>query len=348
MKRASTDARHSIHVGQLLVLPLYLLNKRAFQTCMTATKESAALLIISIMHWWAPSAVRVVTDASIRDEIGVSDGKLSCNFAKRAVIIANHQTFTDWVYLWFMAYTESLHAWLYIMLKRDLLWIPGIGLGLRLFGFIFVDRSWTTDESRLRRTMAKLNERKDDPMWLLVFPEGTNINARAKALSAKFAAKTGQPDTRHTLLPRATGLLLCLRSLEPTVEWMYDCTIAYQGILEGEYATTTYTFRGTFFQGKQPRSVGLHWRRFRIADIPLEDEEDFAKWVVARWREKDELIEAYLKTGRFPCEGGAMPEVPVATHSPLEYLRIFLPLFAAVCVVGIVWMSYYWLSRIIR
>jgi hypothetical protein len=48
--------------------------------------------------------------------------------------------------------------------------------------------------------------------------------------------------------------------------------------------------------------VNVHWRRFAVADIPLEDQKEFDAWLRARWAEKDALMDQYFETGRFPSE----------------------------------------------
>ena len=69
-----------------------------------------------------------------------------------------------------------------------------------------------------------------DPMWLLIFPEGTNLSANTRARSAAWAKKSGVQDLRHAVLPRSTGLQFCLQQLDGTVDAVYDCTIAYEGV----------------------------------------------------------------------------------------------------------------------
>ena len=69
-----------------------------------------------------------------------------------------------------------------------------------------------------------------DPMWLIIFPEGTNLSANTRQQSRKWADKQGIKDLEHQLLPRSTGLLYCLQELKGTVDWVYDCTLAYEGV----------------------------------------------------------------------------------------------------------------------
>lgn len=63
--------------------------------------------------------------------------------------------------------------------------------------------------------------------------------------------------------------------------------------------------------------------------MPLEDEEEFAKWLQDRWYEKDELMEQYISTGRFPANGAGIKghiETEVRTKYWFEFVKIFVML----------------------
>lgn len=91
---------------------------------------------------------------------------------------------------------------------------------------------------------------------------------------------------------------------------------------------------GTYFEGRPPKSVNFYWRRFRIAEIPLEDNEQFDHWLREQWYEKDRLMETYRTTGRFPPHAAAPGEAKgksvdyieteVRTKHWFEFLRIFV------------------------
>lgn len=107
---------------------------------------------------------------------------------------------------------------------------------------------------------------------------------------------------KHGLLPRSTGLQFCLQELKTTTNWLYDCTIAYEGVPQGQYGQDIYTLRSSFFEGRPPKSVNMFWRRFRISDIPLDNDEAFGRWLNNRWREKDYILEYFYKFDKFPAE----------------------------------------------
>jgi lysocardiolipin and lysophospholipid acyltransferase len=46
----------------------------------------------------------------------------------------------------------------------------------------------------------------------------------------------------------------------------------------------------------------MYWRRFAMSSIPLSDQKEFESWLIQRWREKDELLEQWYDTGRFPSD----------------------------------------------
>jgi hypothetical protein len=229
------------------------------------------------------------------------DGSLQCNFSDRLVLMANHQLYTDWLYLWWIAYTNNMHGFIYIILKESLKNIPIIGWGAQFYNFIFLARNWEEDQRTFKKHLGKLN-RKGDPMWLIIFPEGTNLSQTTREKSKKWAEKNGLQDMKHQLLPRSTGLKFCLNELRETTDWLYDCTIAYEGVPPGQFGQDIFTLRSSFFEGRPPKSVNMHWRRFHLDDIPIENTHAFEVWLRNRWREKDYMLEYFQRNNRFPAE----------------------------------------------
>ena len=269
---------------------------------MAYTKECFAILITCLTQWWAPTKVRVSGDSSMIGQlIQRKDGSLQCNFADRMVLMANHQLYTDWLYLWWIAYTNNMHGFVYIILKESLRSIPIIGWSAQFYNFIFLARNWEEDQRRFKKALARINS-ATQPMWLIIFPEGTNLSATTREKSKAWAAKNNLQDMKHQLLPRSTGLRFCLNELKDSTEWLYDCTIAYEGVPSGQFGQDIFTLRSTFFEGRPPKSVNMHWRRFHISDIPIQNTKAFEVWLRNRWREKDYMLEYFQKHSRFPAE----------------------------------------------
>ncbi|KAF7578837.1 PlsC, 1-acyl-sn-glycerol-3-phosphate acyltransferase [Pyrenophora tritici-repentis] len=292
----------AISASQFLGAPLKLIDPQFYDAYMAYTKECFAILITCLTQWWAPTVVRVSGDSSMVGQlIKRKDGSLRCNFSDRMVLMANHQLYTDWLYLWWIAYTNNMHGFIYIILKESLKNIPIIGWGAQFYNFIFLSRKWEEDQRTFKKHLSKLNK-KGDPMWLIIFPEGTNLSPTTRERSKQWADKNGLQDMKHQLLPRSTGLRFCLNELKETTDWLYDCTIAYEGIPPGQFGQDIFTLRSSFFEGRPPKSVNMHWRRFRISDIPYENTHAFEVWLRNRWREKDYMLEYFSRHTRFPAE----------------------------------------------
>ena len=279
-----------------------LIDPQFYEGYMAYTKECFAILITCLTQWWAPTVVRVSGDSSMVGQIiQKKDGSLQCNFADRMVLMANHQLYTDWLYLWWIAYTNNMHGFVYIILKESLRNIPIIGWSAQFYNFIFLARNWEEDQRRFKKALARLNS-VTQPMWLIIFPEGTNLSSTTREKSKAWAEKNKLQDMKHQLLPRSTGLRFCLNELKDTTEWLYDCTIAYEGVPPGQFGQDIFTLRSTFFEGRPPKSVNMHWRRFHISDIPIQNTKAFEVWLRNRWREKDYMLEYFQKHTRFPAE----------------------------------------------
>lgn len=292
----------SISASQVMGAPLKLIDPVFYEGYMAYTKECFAILITCLTQWWAPTVVRVSGDSSMIGQlIKTKNGDLRCNFSERLVLMANHQLYTDWLYLWWIAYTNGLHGFVYIILKESLKNIPIIGWSAQMYNFIFLARNWEEDQRRFKKALSKLNNPKD-PMWLIIFPEGTNLSASTRQKSEKWAEKNGLQDMKHQLLPRSTGLRFCLNELKDTTEWLYDCTIAYEGVPPGQFGQDIFTLRSSFFEGRPPKSVNMHWRRFHISTIPIHNTKAFEVWLRNRWREKDYMLEYFSRHTRFPAE----------------------------------------------
>lgn len=84
----------------------------------------------------------------------------------------------------------------------------------------------------------------------------------------------------------------------------------------GQYGQDIYTLQSSFFEGRPPKSVNMHWRRFRISSIPLHNDKAFEVWMRNRWKEKDHYLDYYQRTGHFPSTD------PWKASSPAEIFKI--------------------------
>jgi len=222
---------------------------------------------------------------------------------------------------------------------------------MQFFKFIFLARSWASDREQLASHLSILGEqaeREDNPLTLILYPEGTLVSPDTRPISKKFADKMGIPDMTNILLPRSTGLHYSLRSLAPRIPSLHliDLTIVYPGIPPLKYGQSYYSLRSIFFDRVPPPVIHVHLRVFNVAqDVPIgevstfnpavvpkgppnghateidfseEEKEKFDLWLRELWRDKDQLITKFLETGSFTAE---KPDAITKVEIPLELRR---------------------------
>lgn len=314
-----------IQINQILGMPLYLYDKSWFYAWIARTKQQFAMVCVTIAQLFAPTRVVVTGDESTGHQIKSGTyGRVETGFNERMILMSNHQIYADWIFIWWAAYTSRMHGAIYIVLKDSLKWIPVIGTGMQLFGFIFMARNWERDRPAIEHRLKQLQADKDWPMWLLLYPEGTNLSPTTIEKARTYSKKVDGPFLERTLLPRSTGIRYCVKNLKKTVEYIYDCTIAYEPI-DSIFAAKKYTLRSMFFEGRPPKRVHMHWRRFAIRDIP-EEEKAFEQWLYERWVEKDKMLVDFYKQGKF--EATKRVEADMGLRHFSEILDIWTPLLA--------------------
>ena len=86
-------------------------NTKWYQKCMDSTKNYFIMIVTAILSIAAPSKVRITTcDDSIAKGRFLMDsqkGRISSTLRPNVVVICNHQIYTDWIYLWWVAYTSD-------------------------------------------------------------------------------------------------------------------------------------------------------------------------------------------------------------------------------------------------
>jgi lysocardiolipin and lysophospholipid acyltransferase len=230
----------TLHLQQWLGAPLYFYAQGHYYSWQALCKQHFALVLVSLTGWWTPTTAYVTWDPSVAGEVQqTASGDIKLSFPERLVLISNHQLYSDWIFLWWAAYSAGRHGHLFIVLKESIKYIPLLGPGMMYFSFIFLSRKWESDKPRLQHRLKKLQLTTQsflsgpsgmDPMWLLIFPEGTTLCENGRIASKKWAEKSGVEDLRNTLIPRSRGLQFCLEELKSNVEFVYDCTLSYEGI----------------------------------------------------------------------------------------------------------------------
>lgn len=284
-------------------LPLRLISVDWYKAWVSYSKQLFCILIIFITQQWTPLNVTITGDLSTKGlfEIDPDTKLFESHFDPRAIVISNHQLYSDWVYLWWVAFTSKFHGNIYIMLKDSLKNIPIFGWGMRFYKFIFLSRKWAKDQKIMAENLGRINADLQSPAWLILFPEGTTLSKNGVMSSTAYADKQIPPKRvpEHCLLPRTTGLRFSIEQLHESVEYIYDATIAYSGIPDGVFGEDYYTLKKMYLHGVFTPSISIYWRKYKISDIPWQDEVKFEKWLYDLWYEKDKLLDSRIRNGEF-------------------------------------------------
>jgi 1-acyl-sn-glycerol-3-phosphate acyltransferase len=220
-----------------------------------------------------------------------------------ALILSNHPSTADWMYLfsWLPRQGSLLH--LKIVLKGALHGAPVIGWALQCCRYLFLERNWEKDQKHMEcivQHWAKAGTRvgapTDDqpaaaaPVQLLLFPEGTDLRPVSFDQSAAFVAKSAAAGMQlipfeHLLQPRVTGFVHLVKLLRSTgsVKAVYDLTLA---------STPVPVTIENLARGVAPEHFHVHLRRFDLAALP-KDDAALAQWLLQRWTEKEKLLQGF-------------------------------------------------------
>lgn len=281
--------------SMLVGFPIYFFSESVWRAWQDIFKGTFGLIMTTLMWLANPSKMRIYTSSeSLKFRVD-HHGILQSHFAKRALIISNHQTYSDWVYMWYLAYTANLQGSVLVALKKSLKNIPVLGWSMQWFHFLFLSRKWDEDKEQIEDTAKFLAKDKSWSSWLMLFPEGTVCNESTWKRTEEFAIKTGVPPQllpKHMLLPRVKGLYSILQGLDDALPVLYDFTIVYEPVSSNpsEAVEQRFSLKRTFLEGRGPQTVKLHIRSFMMHEIPYkESEEAFQQWLYERWSEKDQI-----------------------------------------------------------
>ncbi|WFD33201.1 hypothetical protein MCUN1_000014 [Malassezia cuniculi] len=151
------------------------------------------------------------------------------NLPRRGIWMVNHQLYTDWLYLWGLAYSTGLGGRFFCVLKASLGKVPVLGPAMAPARFILMSRNWERDEKPMTKTLQCIAKESGDEFVLQIFPEGTDLARKSLAKSQEFARKNGFPIFERTLAPRSTGIQHCIEILGKEIPDMHllDFTLAY-------------------------------------------------------------------------------------------------------------------------
>ncbi|XP_041418517.1 lysocardiolipin acyltransferase 1 [Xenopus laevis] len=210
---------------------------------------------------------------------------------ERSVIIMNHRTRLDWMFLWNCLLRYSYLRLEKICLKSSLKAIPGFGWAMQVAAFIFIHRKWEDDKNHFEAMLDYFCDIKEH-LQILIFPEGTDLTDNTKARSDEFAEKNKLQKYEYVLHPRTTGFTFIVDRLREgnNLDAIHDITVAYPHNIP---QTEKHILNGNF-----PKEIHFHVCRYPVSSLPVSKEE-LQLWCQQRWKEKEDRLRAFYQGERY-------------------------------------------------
>ena len=195
------------------------------------------------------------------------------------LVVSNHQGWADIMVL----QTTLLGRIppLKFFTKKELIWVPGVGLAMKLLGFPYVRRfsreQITKDPSLIELDRAAIDDAcagfKDHPSSVLNFLEGTRFTpAKHAAQGSRFT---------HLLKPKAGGFAMVNEALHDQLTGVVDVTITYPD----KHAPGFWDF----WCGRAPM-IGF---RAELLSPPAPERAAVETWIDDLWQQKDAYLEVH-------------------------------------------------------
>jgi lysocardiolipin and lysophospholipid acyltransferase len=261
-------------------IPFILLNRRIYFRWCSSVMGYFLLMVTCLLEDLFGIKIVVTGDNLTNDK-------------KRSLIILNHRTRMDWMYIWMLHSRIQILEQLKIVLKAQIKHIPFIGWGIEHVGYLFLERRWEDDKDRIKNVINYYKSNQS-PVSILIFPEGTNLSAKTKVKSNAYAAKQTVYNRpyEYCLHPRVTGFTYLLNTMraDNMIDTVDDITIGY----EGNFPVTELDL----LKGHLPKIVHFDVKRYNINEIPKEDEQ-IDQWLKTCWDEKENRLKEFYSKNQF-------------------------------------------------
>lgn len=254
-------------------------------------RRACGALSAAIAESWIGVNNRLI-DAFTHTAFTVNDAMpLRCD--GRYLVLANHQSWVDILVL--QKIFNRRIPLLRFFLKRELFWVPVLGLAWWALDFPFMRRHTREQIARrpelagrdIETTRSACEKFRDIPVAIMNFVEGTRFTA------AKQAAQSSP--YRHLLKPKSGGVAFVLDAMGDALEAILDVTIVYPA---------GHPTMVDLFAGRIPE-VRVEVRQRAITRELIGDyqndaafRERFQQWMNVLWAEKDATFERLLGSAR--------------------------------------------------
>lgn len=246
-----------------------------------------------------------ITQDIARDVEGVDGFDATASY----LVLSNHRSWADILVL--------QHVWkhripfLKFFLKRQLIWVPLLGIAwwaldfpfMKRYSKQFIEKHPELKGKDLETTRRYCEKFKKSPISVINFVEGTRFDEKKRQYQ--------NSPYQHLLKPRAGGVATVLSAMGENLEAIIDVTLVYP---ENSAPLPFWDF----LKGKIPRVV-MRAKRIEIpqefvrpgAETDPEFRQRFQDWLNALWDEKDrqigEILQQYARPKESTGSGSERP-----------------------------------------
>ncbi|AFN83930.1 putative 1-acyl-SN-glycerol-3-phosphate [Encephalitozoon romaleae SJ-2008] len=216
----------------------------------------------------------------------------------RNVVISNHLTEYDWLFVCCVLHYLKRFEDLCIILKMSLRNIPLLGYGMKFFQFIFLNRKVSKDREIIMSGASRL--KKEGKYDLLLFPEGTYIDKCSHPKSHKWSVEANVEvegkgfDPEEVLIPRTTGFKILRENIRDDMEGVIDLTMIGNPYVK--YPNDVFSYWDVIINKSQKVNF-----MFFLDYIPNNDGMDGDDFLLKLFEEKEKMISRFRKENGDRC-----------------------------------------------
>ncbi|XP_009387255.1 1-acyl-sn-glycerol-3-phosphate acyltransferase PLS1 [Musa acuminata AAA Group] len=257
-------------------------SKSLYRRINRVVAELLWLQVIWLVDWWAGVKVQLFADSKTYALMG----------KEHALVISNHKSDIDWLVGWILSQRSGCLGSTLAVMKKSSKFLPVIGWSMWFTEYLFLERSWTKDESTLKSGLQQLKD-FPRPFWLALFVEGTRFTPAKLLAAQEYATSQGLPIPRNVLIPRTKGFVSAVSIMRSFVPAIYDVTVAIPS--DQPPPTMFRILKG------QSSVVHVHIKRHEMTDLP-ETDEGVSQWCKDIFVAKDALLDKHKSEGTFGVE----------------------------------------------
>ena len=265
--------KHLVSIVLLIIWYIYI--SYGYLTPMLIIKEEKIInnIIRQSFQMLSSYLVEYVFNSKIyyNENIIQTEGKID-------ILLANHNNIFDGFLILHILKCMDISKWVCVG-KKELMYIPGLGLNFLFDDHIKLSRKWEEDKLTLEKQLDNIKEG-----LIIIFPEGTRFSLDKLKEGQEFSKNNNYPIYDNLLVPKSKGLLTIINYLKKINKFgkIYDLSIIYEKFHKSESTNI-----------KLLEDIDNIYLIMRELELDFDSEDNFKTWLLNIWKDKDILFNYY-------------------------------------------------------